>query len=104
MAVVGIPDFKWGEKVAAFIVLKENSGLTVDELRQHCSSKLGNYKIPKEIIFLKELPKTHVGKIDKKELKKINIKSFDQNKALVRIVYFQKEMGFFYRFILPSRK
>ena len=51
--------------------------LTVDELIRYCSSKLGNYKIPKEIIFLEELPKTHVGKIDKKELKKIKVKSFE---------------------------
>ena len=58
-----------------FIVLKENGQLTVDELRRHCSSKLGNYKIPKEIIFLKELPKTYVGKIDKKALTKIGIES-----------------------------
>ena len=74
VAVVGIPDQKWGELVTAFIVLKENGQLTVDELKRHCSSKLGNYKIPKEIIFLEELPKTHVGKIDKKELMKLGMK------------------------------
>ena len=51
VAVVGIPDHKWGEKVAAFIVLKENGGLTIDELRQHCSSKLGNYKFQKKSFF-----------------------------------------------------
>lgn len=71
VAVVGIPDSKWGEMVTAFIVLKENESLTTEELRQYCSVKLGKYKIPKGIIFLKELPKTHVGKIDKKELKKL---------------------------------
>ena len=74
VAVVGIPDQKWGELVTAFIVLKENGQLTGDELKRHCSSKLGNYKIPKEIIFLEELPKTHVGKIDKKELMKLGMK------------------------------
>ena len=71
VAVVGIPDPKWGEKVVAFIVLKENGQLTLDELKRHCSAKLGKYKIPKEIIFLKELPKTHVGKIDKKGIAEI---------------------------------
>ena len=48
--------------------------LTVEEIKQHCSSKLGNYKIPKEIIFLEKLPKTHVGKIDKNRLKEMGMK------------------------------
>lgn len=74
VAVVGIPDQKWGETVTAFIVLKENRHLTLEDVVQYCSSKLGNYKIPKEIIFLEELPKTHVGKIDKQELKKLGNK------------------------------
>jgi fatty-acyl-CoA synthase len=76
VAVVGIPDRKWGEMVTAFVVLKEKGHLTLEDLIQHCSSKLGNYKIPKEIIFLEELPKTHVGKIDKKELKRLGTKIF----------------------------
>ncbi|MCQ6275243.1 long-chain fatty acid--CoA ligase [Bacillus sp. V3B] len=76
VAVVGIPDRKWGETVTAFIVLKENGSLTLSDLMQHCSIKLGNYKIPKEIIFLEELPKTHVGKINKEELKKLGAKCF----------------------------
>lgn len=72
-AVVGIPDAKWGEKVTAFIVLQENMSLTLAELKQHCAIKLGNYKIPKEMIFLEELPKTPVGKIDKNQLKRFRI-------------------------------
>ncbi len=75
VAIVGIPDQKWGEKVTAFIVLKESEHLIIEDLIKHCSMKLGNYKIPKEIIFLEELPKTHVGKIDKKKLIKIGTKS-----------------------------
>jgi len=70
VAVVGLPDQKWGEIVAAFIVLKENEKVTREDIKEHCARKLGNYKIPKSIIFLDQLPKTHVGKINKKELKK----------------------------------
>ncbi|MBB6446390.1 acyl-CoA synthetase [Bacillus benzoevorans] len=73
-AVVGIPDAKWGEKVTAFIVLQNKTSLTLEELKQHCQVKLGSYKIPKEIIFLKELPKTPVGKIDKNQLKQFGMK------------------------------
>jgi fatty-acyl-CoA synthase len=76
VAVVGIPDAKWGEKVAAFIVLHEKMSVTLEEIKQHCLTKLGNYKIPKEIIFLETLPKTHVGKIDKNALKKVGVNKF----------------------------
>jgi fatty-acyl-CoA synthase len=72
-AIVGIPDAKWGEKVTAFIVLQENMSLTLAELKRHCAIKLGSYKIPKEMIFLEELPKTPVGKIDKNQLKRFRM-------------------------------
>jgi fatty-acyl-CoA synthase len=68
-SVVGLADEKWGEQVTAFIVLKTGILDMDEELKIHCSYKLAKYKIPKKFIFLKELPKTHVGKIDKKRLK-----------------------------------
>ncbi len=74
VAVVGIPDAKWGEKVTAFIVLREMTSLSLEEIKRYCSLKLGSYKIPKEIIFLETLPKTHVGKIDKNRLKRMGMK------------------------------
>nr|WP_295971303.1 long-chain fatty acid--CoA ligase [uncultured Bacillus sp.] len=74
VAITGIPDEKWGEKVTAFIVLHKNMSLTLAEIKQHCLGKLGDYKIPKEMHILEALPKTHVGKIDKKELKRLKMK------------------------------
>lgn len=76
VAVVGLPDKKWGEKVAAFVVIKKNQMITNEELISYCSHKLGKYKIPKVFHYVDELPKTHVGKIDKKVLKEMgeNIK------------------------------
>lgn len=73
-AVTGLPDEKWGEVVAAFIVLKGKLAVSDDELRTYCEAKLGRYKIPKRFIRLNELPKTHVGKIDKKKLKEMSMK------------------------------
>lgn len=75
VAVVGLPHQKWGEIVTVFIVLKQGGQLTFEELKCYCSAKLGRYKIPKEMILLDELPKTYVGKIDKKELKDLGLKN-----------------------------
>jgi fatty-acyl-CoA synthase len=72
-AVIGLPDEKWGEIVAAFISLKSSFTLEDPDLIDYCESKLGRYKIPKQFIRLEELPKTHVGKIDKTKLKEIGI-------------------------------
>lgn len=68
VAVVGIPDKKWGEIVTAFIVSKNPSPEMKDDILALCRTQLGVYKVPKQIDFVEELPKTHVGKIDKKQL------------------------------------
>ncbi|WEG16279.1 long-chain fatty acid--CoA ligase [Alkalihalophilus pseudofirmus] len=68
VAVVGLADEKWGEVVSAFIVVKKNFTLSEEELLAHCQRTLGRYKIPKRITFVEELPKTPVGKVDKKKL------------------------------------
>jgi long-chain acyl-CoA synthetase len=67
-AAVGIPDELYGEEVAAFIVLKDNSTLTEDEIVEFCSQRLANYKCPKTIRFVKEIPKGPTGKLLKREL------------------------------------
>ncbi|HWO75082.1 MAG TPA: long-chain fatty acid--CoA ligase [Bacillus sp. (in: firmicutes)] len=72
-AVVGIPDMYWGEKVTAFLVIEAGVQLTEKEISDFCSQSLGRYKIPKSYHFLAELPKTHVGKIDKKRLKEMGV-------------------------------
>jgi fatty-acyl-CoA synthase len=70
-AVVGIPDEKWGEVVTAFIVPEEGPALSDGEVKKYCREKLGSYKVPKNIYFVSQMPKTHVGKIDKKLLKEM---------------------------------
>jgi long-chain acyl-CoA synthetase len=67
-AVVGIPDERKGETVKAYIVLRagyEPSEALAEEIRQHCLRELAAYKHPREIEFVKELPKTASGKIQK---------------------------------------
>jgi long-chain acyl-CoA synthetase len=66
---IGIPDPKRGEKVKVFIVLKEGETATQEEIIAYCKTKLATYKLPAEVEFRKELPKTNVGKILRKQLK-----------------------------------
>ena len=67
-AVVGIPDDKWGEIVAAAVVIKEEI-IQSEEIQAWCSSYLSDYKIPRRVIVMKNLPKNSMGKITKPKLK-----------------------------------
>ncbi|WP_320039926.1 long-chain fatty acid--CoA ligase [uncultured Desulfobacter sp.] len=67
--VVGIPHPKRGEAVKAFVVLKEEETMTEKEIIDYCATKLAKYKLPVAVAFRKELPKSNIGKILKKELK-----------------------------------
>ena len=69
-AVIGITDQQTGESVRAFIVLKENVSFNQESLMAHCKKSLVNYKIPKQIEVRDSLPKTPVGKILRKDLRK----------------------------------
>ena len=69
-AVIGVPDGASGEAVKAFIVLKGETEPSHEDLRSHCKSKLVAYKTPKYFEFRKELPKSPIGKILRKELRK----------------------------------
>ncbi|MBW6498414.1 MAG: AMP-binding protein [Bacteroidales bacterium] len=69
VAIIGVPDPKWGETGKAFIVIKKDNKVTAAEIIAYCSGRLAKYKIPKHVVFLNELPKNHAGKIDRKKLK-----------------------------------
>jgi malonyl-CoA/methylmalonyl-CoA synthetase len=69
-SVVGIPDEKWGEKVVAAVVIKPGSKAKPQEIQKFCKEHLHNWKCPKEIVFLKELPKNRMGKILREEVQK----------------------------------
>jgi long-chain acyl-CoA synthetase len=66
---IGVPDPKRGENVKVFVVLKEGETATQEELIDFCKEKLAKYKLPTEIEFRDELPKSNVGKILRKELR-----------------------------------
>ncbi len=67
-AAVGVPDRKSGEAVKLFVVKKDET-VTADEVLKHCREHLTGYKVPREVEFRKELPKSNVGKILRRELR-----------------------------------
>jgi len=69
VAVIGVPDEKWGEVGKAFVVLKPGFTRTAEEIIEFCKGELAKYKIPKYVQFLDELPKTEAGKINLLALK-----------------------------------
>ncbi len=75
LAVIGIPDKKWGETGKLFIVLKENRDLTKEKIIQHCLNNLAKFKIPSEIAYVSQLPRNATGKVLKRTLKEISDKN-----------------------------
>jgi fatty-acyl-CoA synthase len=71
VAIIGVPDEKWGEVGKAFIALKPASNLRAEDIISYCTGNLAKYKIPKYVEFLPELPKSDTGKIDRKRLKMV---------------------------------
>ncbi|ELZ13392.1 AMP-dependent synthetase and ligase [Haloterrigena salina JCM 13891] len=68
-AVAGIPDERRGETVKAFIVRTPDGDVTEDEIKEYCLSNLAEYKHPREVEFVEELPRTTTGKVQKFKLR-----------------------------------
>lgn len=74
VAVVGIPDERWGEVGMAFIVLQEGERMTEEEALRFCEERMAKYKIPKSVKFVKELPQTAAQKIMRYKLREEYLK------------------------------
>ncbi|WP_249869639.1 AMP-binding protein [Oceanobacillus saliphilus] len=74
--VVGIPNYKFGEEVMAWIILKENKQTTAEDIRAFCEGNISRHKIPKYIEFIDEYPMTASGKIQKFKLKEMASQQF----------------------------
>ena len=68
-AVVGVPDERWGEACAAFVVLVDGASATEQELRDHCGERLARFKVPRMFTFVDALPRSSMGKVLKDELR-----------------------------------
>lgn len=67
-AVIGVPDPYRGETVKAFVVLKADARCTADELEAWCRERLAGYKVPRQVEFVQELPKSLIGKVVRRVL------------------------------------
>jgi acyl-CoA synthetase (AMP-forming)/AMP-acid ligase II len=67
-SVIGVDDEQYGQRLAAFVVLNDGSSATPDLLKQHVRENLANYKVPRDITILDELPRSSTGKIVRREL------------------------------------
>jgi len=72
--VVGVPDARYGEEVAAFVIVKEGATVTADELRDYCTGRISRFKIPREFHFVESYPMTASGKIQKFKLRELAIR------------------------------
>lgn len=70
VAIVGLPDEKWGERLKAFVVLRPGHELTPEGLANFCDGKLASYKVPKDLTILSALPRNANGKVLKTELRR----------------------------------
>ncbi|MDY6816398.1 MAG: o-succinylbenzoate--CoA ligase [Pseudomonadota bacterium] len=70
VAVIGVPDEKWGEVPMALVVPEEGDEPALEEIQSYCSEHLARFKVPRHLTVLEELPRTATGKVLKRELRK----------------------------------
>jgi fatty-acyl-CoA synthase len=70
---IGVEDKEWGHRLRAFVVKKQDASLDEDTVKHYVRDHLARYKVPREVIFLDELPRNPTGKILKRELREIEV-------------------------------
>jgi acyl-CoA synthetase (AMP-forming)/AMP-acid ligase II len=69
VAVFGVDDEKFGQRLKAVVVLRSGKKLTEDDVKSHVKANLAGYKVPRDVAFVDELPRTSTGKVLKRELR-----------------------------------
>jgi len=77
---IGLPDPYHGETVKAFIVTKPGETLTEEEVIAYCKEKLAAYKVPRQVEFMEDLPKSTIGKVVRRKLREMEMERANKGK------------------------
>ncbi|MEC5182257.1 AMP-binding protein [Arthrobacter sp. CG_A4] len=84
VAVIGVPDGKWGERPVAFVIRSSSNSVTAEEIRSHVKGLLSGFKVPDRILFPDELPHNSTGKVLKSKLRALDLSATDLSKDAIR--------------------
>jgi fatty-acyl-CoA synthase len=73
VSVIGVPDERFGQRLRAFVVIRDGASLIEDEVKEYVRENLARYKSPREVVFLNELPRNPTGKVLKRELAELAV-------------------------------
>ena len=76
--MIGVEDAEFGKRLAAFVVLRPATTLTEDEVKRVRQANLARFKVPRDVIFLDELPRNPAGKVLKRRLRALHAVSADE--------------------------
>jgi fatty-acyl-CoA synthase len=68
VAVVGVADEEWGGRLRAYVVTQKRSRLTEQAVKQHVKARLARHKVPRDVVFVDEIPRSSTGKVAKAQL------------------------------------
>ncbi|MGO9905129.1 MAG: AMP-binding enzyme, partial [Solirubrobacteraceae bacterium] len=82
--IVGVPDARYGEEIAAFVVTRTSDPIDAEAVREFCRGRIAHYKIPRYVIPVEEFPMTISGKIQKFKLREQAIEWLDLDTVIVQ--------------------
>jgi fatty-acyl-CoA synthase len=80
--VVGVPDARFGEEIAAFVIVRDMAGFDPETVREYCRGRIAHYKVPRYVIAVDEFPMTVTGKIQKYKLRDDAVERLDLGAAV----------------------
>jgi len=79
---VGVEDKEWGHRLRAFVVKTDGASIGEDDIKSYVKEHLARYKVPREVVFLDELPRNPTGKVLKRELREISVGGDDEKASV----------------------
>jgi fatty-acyl-CoA synthase len=73
VACIDVPDEQYGQRLRAFVVRREGGAVSEETIKAHVKENLARYKVPRDVVFIDELPRNATGKVLKRELRQIEV-------------------------------